>query len=271
MSSPLAFDANKILKGNIDSLMNTVGTNALCPIIASSYHQIVKVVNAMVGPVDHMLWQIESTLNNNPVIDALGEVNGALDILNSSLGKFNLQVEPSTIQALNIFNKVCLDFNDLMPNAMKGFLDDAMENINEGLADIFTLPDSLSDMMNDAEDMMKSNALSNSLSDITKTILSPVNAYRNFIESSGIISMIKRLQKFERCMTNPNTCNRPVREFWYPGTHKYNSQYYHEMLKVNLKGEVLLGQINSNFKTFEKKMNKTLKNINSFTKSPINL
>ena len=70
-------------------------------------------------------------------------------------------------------------------------------------------------------------------------------------------------------MTNPNTCNRPKKEFWYPGTKKYNSQYYLELLAVDLKGEVQLSKLNDNFKRFELRMSKTLKKVDAFKTTPI--
>ena len=271
MSNPLAFDANKQLKKQVDTLMTAVGTNGLCIPLASSYHQIVQIVNAMVGPVAAMKSQIENALNNNKVMDALGDVSKTLDVINSGLG----QIDPSTLKALDIFSKICLDFRDILPASMQKMLnqyeDFAMDFINDEVSGAFdfVLPTDIDDMMTSAEDFFKDGALSDGLSDITSAILSPITMYRNFISSCGIIPMIKRLQKFERCMTNPNTCNRPNKEFWFPKTKKYNSQYYLDMLCVNLKGEVLLNKINRDFKTFEGKMNKTLKKMDEFTKKPI--
>jgi hypothetical protein len=152
---------------------------------------------------------------------------------------------------------------------MKRMIDGAIDKINQTSEDAwdslqFDYPVDVVTAMEDAETFFKDNALSDAFDEGIKAVLSPLQMYRDFIKSSGIVDILKRLQKFEKCMTNPQTCNRPKKEFYYPNTKKYNSQYYLDLLCINLKGEVLLGKLNQDFKQFDAKMAKTLKAVNDF-------
>lgn len=261
------FDINKELKTGINKFTNTVGKNGMCIPIALTYHQLVQVINALVGPIASMKAAIVNALDNNPVIDLMSNISKTLGVLNSGLNKIpKLSIDKSTLMGLDIFSKICLDFNDILPNAMKGFISESINSINDGFDELldFILPDEFGDALNSVQDFMKSNALGNALDDISKAMLLPLTLYREYIKSSGILDMLKRLQKFEKCMTNPATCGRPKEEFYYPGTKKYNSQYYMDLLCVNLKGEIQLAKIKSNYKTLNASVNKTLNNIDNF-------
>ena len=271
MSKQLAFDANKELKSGINSLMTTVGTNGLCIPIAVTYKALVKMINAIASPVGMFKEQILAVMNNNAVIDAMKDINSTLEVLNSALPvSVNLTIDKKTLYGLDIFSKVCLDFNDILPNIMKEYIDDGIEKINDGYEELmdFSFPDEISDLMMDAEEFLKENALSDALDEATQTLLSPLKMYREFIKSTGIVALLKRLQKFEKCMTNPKTCNRPKKEFYFPGTKKYNSQYYIDLFAINLKGEVLLSKMNKNLKSVEGKTLKTMKKLDKF-KEPL--
>lgn len=263
----LAFDANKQLKTQVDRLMDNVGTKGLCVPISASYLQMIKIANVMIVPVATFKNRIIDVLNNNDVLDALHTASDALEIINSNIGRFNLQINRSTIQALNIFDKICLNFKDILPNAMKNFLDSVMDDINS--REIFDLPDSISNSIINIEEFLINESMSNGFDTAVKTVLNPIQEYRAFIKSSGILDLIKSLQKFERCLTNPKTCNRPKKEFYFPNTRKYNSQYYLDLLCVNLKGEIILHKLDYNFKSFEGQMFKTLRKIDAFSKHPI--
>jgi hypothetical protein len=103
------------------------------------------------------------------------------------------------------------------------------------------------------------------------TVLGAIDNYRKFIKSTGIIAMIDKLAKFEKCMMNPQHCNRPRSEFMYPGTTKYNSQYYRDFFAMNTKGELQLKQFLGDSKSLSAKINKSLKKLDAFRASPINM
>lgn len=281
--SNLAFDANKELKSGINSLMTTVGTNGLCIPIAVTYKALVGMINAVASPVGMFKGQIMAVMNNNDIVNAMKDIHSTLSILNSALPpSVNLTIDKKTLYGLDLFSKICIDFNDILPNIMKEYIDDGIEMINDGMEELmdFSYPDEISSLMMDAEEFLKENALSDALGEATKTLLSPLKMYRDFIKSTGIIQMLKRLQKFEKCMTNPKTCNRPKKEFMFtdkaalqaqygnPNKKVYNSQYYIDLFAINLKGEVLLSKINKTLKTTEKNMVKTMNKLDRF-KQPL--
>lgn len=265
----LAFDANRQLKNEINKINKAVGTDGLCIPMMLSYKQLVSIINIIIVPVGYYKDTIIHALDHNPVTDGLESANKALDIINHTLPKFNLQIDSKTIQALNIFNTICLNFNDILPNYMKGFLNKSIDFINAGYDGLFDMPTIFENTIDDIYEGLVDNALSDGFGDVTKFVLFPIREYRTFIKSSGLVDMIKRLQKFERCMTNPDTCNRPRTDFYFPGTSKYNSQYYLDLLCINLKGEVLLNKLNKNFQFFEKNMIRTINRIDNFRSSPI--
>lgn len=285
-----AFDANKVLKSNIDSLMNTVA-NPICTPMMSAYTLIVTQLNAFVGPVDYFKKQIISNVDNMTT-SAFNEISSTLNMLSSNIPNINLKIKASTLQDLNIFKKTCLDFNDILPNAMKNLITDGINEINDfassstgtiselfdDVGDFigdttdsildelpdFEIPEEIQDGFNDCIDFFKDNALTSSLSDVALLALSPLKMYRDFIKSTGIIDLLKRLQKFEKCLTNKENCNMPKKNFYYPGTKKYNSQYYMDLFAINLKGEIQLKKITGQVKGIETKVSKTMNQLNVF-------
>lgn len=263
-----AFDINKELEKN----MAKFSQNTLCVPVVASYTQLTKVVNALVGPVALMKKQIIAALDNNAVVDALVEANQVLDVLSANIGAPTLQVSAATMNDMNIFKRICTDFDDILPNAMKRLMDDASDAINDyvgsGMDSIFDFPDEIGSMIDGAILDLKEHAYSEALSEGVKTILTPLEMYRAYIKSSGILVMLKRLEKFERCLTNPKGCNRPKKDVYFPGTTKYNSKYYRDLFAINLKGEVQLSKLVGKTKGIETKLTKTLKKIDTY-KTPI--
>jgi hypothetical protein len=278
------FDANKALKKDIDKLMTAVGTNGLCIPIALSYTTLVRTINALSGPVAHFKHEIINALDNDDVMKALGNANALLAVIGNNIKVPNLQIDAKTLKQLNIFNKICLDFNDILPNAMNNMIDKSIDFINDTAEDMwdtleFNMPDSMLNAYDDTVDFFKEKALSEGFDDLVKLILTPLIIYREFIKSTGIVQLLKRLQKFEKCMTNPSTCNRPKKEFYFTDTNAlteqygrvrkvYNSQYYIDLFAINLKGEVLLSKMSKNIKHIEKSMTSTFKKIDTY-KTPI--
>lgn len=299
--SNLSFDANKVLKQNLDKVMSTVARDGICIPLAAAYTLLVKQVNMVVGPVAMFKKGIIDNIDNMTT-DVFNEVSSALKILSSNNTDLKLTIDAKTILEANVFKRSCLDFNDILPNAMNGLLTDGINKINDFAGDAFKeigtlkdsamseiteftddimndiyemlpesdfeMPDEINDMLNSATDFFKENALSDSLSEAAKLALSPLTSYREFIKSTGIIEMLKRLQKFERCMTDPKNCNRPKSEFYFPGTRKFNSQYYMELFAINLKGEIQIKRITKQVKGIENKATKTLKMLDDFKKPP---
>jgi hypothetical protein len=270
-NSSKAFDANKALKKNIDKLMDTAGTQGLCVPLAAAYTMLVKQVNVIALPVGNFKARIKDSIDD-ATTEAFNNITNTLAIVNGAVSMApKLQINGSTLQALNIFSKVCLNFDDILPNAMKDLINETAADANDLFGQVFDLPDEVLESIGDSIDFFKEHALGNALDDLSKAIMSPITMYRDFIKSSGIIELLKRMQKFEKCMTNPQNCNRPKSEFYFPGTRKYNSQYYMELFCINLKGEVQMKQIVSNTKNLERKIGKTLIGYDEFMASPINL
>ena len=269
--SAKAFDANKALKGNINKLMDTAGTQGLCVPLAAAYTLLVKQVNVIAMPVGSFKSQIVGSIDSASTA-AFGNINNALSIVNGAITKIpSLQINGSTLRALDIFSKTCLNFDDILPNAMKDLINDVSADVNDLFGQTFALPDEVQGMIDDSISFFKDHALGNALDDLSKSILMPLSLYRDFIKSSGIVDLLKRMQKFEKCMTNPQNCNRPKKEFYFPGTKKYNSQYYMELFAINLKGELQMKHIVSDTKSLERKIGKTLTNLDNFKSSPINI
>lgn len=264
----LELDANAILKKNIDKLTNVVGTQGVCIPIAAAYHSLVEVVGAVASPVAHFKEEIIAAMDNNEVIDNLSKASQAMNVINNGLGQVNLQISQETIQAMNIFNKVCLDYNEILPNAMKRFLNSGIDFVNDAQG-MWDFPDEVVDMMEYAQGALKEKALSMGFDEGVKLVLTPLTMYRNYIKSTGVVEMLKRLRKFEKCMMNTQTCNRPKQEFYFPGTRKYNSQYYIDLLCIDLKGEILLTKMSQQLKVFEGNSIKVLKKIDAFKEMPV--
>jgi hypothetical protein len=255
-----AININKELKTQINSLTSTIAQDVLCIPIAASYISLVKVVNAIAAPVGSMKQEIINTIDNitTPILGAISE---SLDLVSATIGTLSVpMITSDTINALNIFNRICLDFDDILPNAMKELLSEGAELVTASIA----IPDGMVNMIEDAESFFKNNALMDMFDDAIKAILLPILLYKEFIKDTGIIELLKRLQKFERCMINPNTCNRPRKEVLFPGTNKYNSQYYMDLFCINLKGEVQLGMIHSQISGIENKMSRILTKLDNF-------
>jgi len=299
--SNLSFDANKILKSNVDKLMTTAANDGICIPLAAAYTMLVKQINMFVGPAAMLKNGIINNIDSMTT-DAFNEITGVLNILSSNSTSINLSIDAKTILNANVFKKSCLDFNDILPSAMNNLLTDGINSINDIAGDAFKelgdlkdsvmseiteftddvmndiydmlpetefeMPDEINDMLNSTTDFFKENALSDALSEAAKVALAPLTTYREFIKSTGIIEMIKRLQKFERCMTNPKNCNRPKKEFYFPGTSKFNSQYYMELFAINLKGEIQMKKITKQVKGIETKAANTLKKLDDFKKPP---
>ena len=268
----IKFDATTALKNNLMKVSNRVG-DPMCIPIAAAYSLLVKQVNMIVTPAAFFKSQIVSAVDGFTT-DVFKEVNGALNLLSSNIPQINLQIRLSSLNDANVFKKTCLDFNDILPNAMKSLIDSAITNTADGLYDLMgdmalDMPDEIVDMVEDTIDLFKSNALSDALSDVAKTLISPIDAYRAFIKSTGVLGMLKKLQKFEKCMSNPKNCNRPKKEFLFPNTKKYNSQYYMDLLAINLKGEIQMKKIVADTKGIERKLSKTMTNLDNFRKSPV--
>ena len=266
-----AFNINTELQKDMSKLMQ----NTLCLPISAAYVAATKVLNAFVGPVALMKKQIVSALDNNPVTKALTDASKILNIVNANIGLPTLQISAQGLDAMNIFKTICLDFDDILPNAMKKLISNAAAAVNDGYHDMldsademYDMPDEMVDMVDDAMGALKDKALSGAFDDAINAVMTPLMMYRAFIKSSGIVEMIKRLQKFEKCMTNPKGCNRPSKEMFFPGTTKYNSQYYMELFAINLKGELQLAQLSSQVKGIEGKASETIKKLDAF-KNPI--
>jgi hypothetical protein len=60
------------------------------------------------------------------------------------------------------------------------------------------------------------------------------------------------------------TCGRDKSEFFYIGTKKYNSQYYMNLICMTYTGDILLGKINTDFKSLSISVNKILNKKDSF-------
>lgn len=266
LQKSLAFDANKSLKTEIKSFTSSASKGGLCAPSITAYKSLVAIVNTIVVPVDIFQKEIKNALEGNDVENCLKSATEIMDIVGNGLGKANLQIDKSTIQSLNLFSKVCLDFNDILPNAMKSFLDKAMDKID--YEKFLMMPPEMEAMIENVTKMLISNKLSKAFGEVINSVFTPMEMYSNFIKDTEVLTYIKRLQKMERCLTNPETCARPREEFYYPGTKKYNSQYYLELLKINTKGEVQLKKLNSSFASFEGKMGKTIKKISALKKSP---
>jgi hypothetical protein len=268
-NSAKAFDANKALKSNINKLMDTAATKGLCVPLSAAYVLLVKQVNVIAMPVGMFKAQIVGAIDSAST-EAFNNINNGLNLIKGAVNMVpSLQIDGSTLQALNIFKKMCLNFDDILPNAMKDMINDLVDDTNDLFGQVFELPAEVQDMIDDSIDFFYENALSKGLDDLSKEILSPLKVYREFIKSSGIIDLLKRLQKFEKCMTNPQNCGRPKKEFYFPNTKKYNSQYYMDLFAIDLKGELQMKKIVSNTKNLEKKIAKTLIKLDEFKRTPI--
>lgn len=264
-----AFDANKALKKNFEKMMDTAGTNGLCVPLAAAYTMAVKQINVLALPVGMFKAQIVGSVDK-ATTQAFNAINDTLKILNNGVNQIpSLQIDGSTLMVLDIFSKTCLNFNDILPNAMKDLITDVIDNTNDLFGQVFEMPSEVQDMIDDSIDFFQEKALSDGLDDLSKQILSPLKAYREYIKSSGIVDLLKRLQKFEKCMTNPQNCNRPKTDFYFPNTKKYNSQYYMDLFAIDLKGELQLKKIVNDTKSLERKIAKTLINLDTFKTSPI--
>ena len=273
MNKIKAFDANEELAKNINKFNDMAGTEGLCVPLAAAYTALVKQVNTFVKPVTMFKSQIIDAIDS-ATTDVFDEINEGINILSTvtqSLG--SLQIQGSTLSKLNILKTICLDFDDILPFSVQNMIDNAIDESSDWLTDKmeswFDIPDESLVQLDEAIDYFKSHALSSALSDTAKFVLSPLDAYRTFIKNSGIITILERMKKFERCMTNPQHCNRPRKDFYYPGTHKYNSQYYMDLFAINLKGEIQLKRFVSSTKRLETRVAKTLRKLDEFRKSPI--
>jgi hypothetical protein len=264
-----AFDINKELQNDMSKFTQTT----LCLPVVASYTAAVKVIDALVGPVALMKQQIIYALDNNDVTKALTEISKTLSIINSNIGVPTLQISASTMAQMNIFSRICVDFDDILPNAMKKLMDTATDAIDSFVSDgiddlIYAMPDEISDMIDDGISDLKDNALSSALSDAANAILAPLTMYRAYIQSCGLTVMLKQLQKFEKCLTNSQGCNRPTKEVCFPGTTKFNSQYYMDLLAINLKGELQIAKLCGQVKGIEMKMSKAIEKLDTY-KTPI--
>lgn len=271
----LAFDANKEAKSYVKKVTDMTGKKGICAVTLTEYKLLVDIVGTIVGPVEHFKSDIESAFNSDGVMDALGTVSEILDIAGSGLGKINPQIDENTIKALNVFNSSCLDFSFLLPQSMVKFLSktrDAMLNrvissVNE--YDMFELPEEITNGFDSVLSSLKEKALSTCFGDSINSILNPLQTYKKFIKTTSLMDKIKKLQKFEKCLTNKQTCDVDKKELYYPGTKMYNSQYFLKALAVNIKGEVQLKRINSSFASLEGKTYKTLSKLDAALKNPI--
>ena len=273
MNKIKAFNANEILAKNINKFNDVAGTQGLCVPLAAAYTALVKQVNVFATPIGLFKSQIIGAIDS-ATTDVFDEINEGINILSTvttSLG--SLQIQGSTLSKLNILKTICLDFDDILPFSIQNMIDNAINSAADAASDLmdewFDLPDDTLAQLEDAIDFFKSHALSSALSDAAKFVLSPLDAYRSFIKNSGILTILERMKKFERCMTNPQHCNRPRKDFYFPGTHKYNSQYYMDLFAINLKGEIQLKRLISDTKRLETKVAKTLRKLDDFRKSPI--
>jgi len=282
------YKAKRELQDHLNKISSTVAMNTLCPPIGVIYHTTVNTVNVIAVPAGVMIEQIKRVLNNKNLMNALKEANNALDILNEGMGVLVSIVDGSIFNGLSLFSQICPNFSNILSTTLKKFISATSDIIKSRSAtvvkdirddfdfyytednniepdpQIYQLPDDAVADMKTAATKFKLSALSKSLSENTDTILSPLIAYKKFIKTSGILTYIKILQDMEKCMTDPNTCNRPKKELHFPNTHKYNSEYYLDMLCVDMQGNLKLGQMIPDLLSMENKLNKTLTKIDEY-------
>ena len=145
-----AFNINTELQKDMSKLMQ----NTLCLPISAAYVAATKVLNAFVGPVALMKKQIVSALDNNPVTKALTDASKILNIVNANIGLPTLQISAQGLDAMNIFKTICLDFDDILPNAMKKLISNAAAAVNDGYHDMLDSADEMYDMPDEMVDMV---------------------------------------------------------------------------------------------------------------------
>jgi hypothetical protein len=267
--SQRVFDAQRELNNQMESLMDAAGAQGLCIPIAASYKALLNTVRAIAGPVTTFQADIIKQMDSASTA-VFKDINNAIGVLNDVCASVpTLQITGQSLQALNIISRVCLDFNEILPNSMKNLIDTASGYANDLFGRVFDLPADIIDVIQDNILGAKDFAIQEALEPATNALFGALDRYRKFLKTSGITMIIDKLEKFERCMMNPQHCNRPRSEFIYPGTKKYNSQYYRDFFAINTKGELQLKNFVGDTKQLDAKINRMFRKLDDFRASPI--
>lgn len=235
------------------------GQDAINLSIAASYTSNLSIVSAISAPALFMQTQIANALNNvtTPLLWAISD---SIDILSTNITLPNIpKITTDTSLAIINYGNVSLNFNDILDNAMKAL------NTND------QFPNSVINIVNSSLMDLKKNMLNQVFDLLEVTFLTPIQTYSQYIESTGILDLLNLMVNFEKCMLNQNTLDRPRQELFFPGTTQYNSQYYFDLFKINIVGDINFGKIYPSISEIENKLSKIVSKINIFTNVSIPL
>ena len=248
--------ANAELTTSLNSMTSTgqtSGQDALNISIAASYHSGVKILSAISAPVASYKTQISNALGNvtTPVLNSISD---AIDILSANINTPNLpNITNDTVNIINEYNKVCINFDIILSNAMK-----SLSSTNQ------SIPDTVADSVENSITFLKNNSLNQVLDVLGVTFLIPIQTYIEFLTNMDIANKIYVLQNFEKCLINPEAVDRPRQELFYPGTTQYNSQYFLGLFCVDTLGKIQYGQINPVISNVEEKLDRLITKIYDF-------
>ena len=192
----------------------------------------------------------------------LGALNSVKSLIpNPVVGKMDVSVGA----AGELLALACTDYMGSLPEDLFNIIQDLQNDVNSILSMDFSIDlGGLVTGMVRSILALKDAALAEILgSSIFATIIAPLIAYNEFLVENGILDIINRLERLERCMTKPGVGNMPKSYFIEPTSKKLYSTYFRNLFMMNYAGGIDITNLGSNSKS-KSHLNNVMSSLNSF-------